>query len=65
MGLFQLRGKIKTLGRVLALEAPSFPSWRGGPVLGADGKLLGMVIDGSSRDSLAVSTPQLRTFLSR
>ena len=65
VGLFQFRGKVKTKDKVLALEVPAFPAWRGGPVLDADGRVLGLIVDTGTRESTAISAGQLKGFLSR
>lgn len=61
VGLFQFRGKVKAKGELLALEVPAFPSWRGGPVLDADGKVLGLLVDTGTKESVAIPASQLKT----
>mgnify|MGYP000602933941 CR=1 FL=1 len=42
VGLFLFPGKVSTQGRKTDVDAPSYRSWIGGPVLDADGKVVGL-----------------------
>jgi multidrug efflux pump subunit AcrA (membrane-fusion protein) len=52
--LFMFEGKSKEGDKVLVMEVPSFGSWVGGPCLNANGKVIGILIDPSTKLSSAV-----------
>lgn len=55
VGLFLFQGKVATQGKRLELEAPSYRSWIGGPVIDADGKVVGMLISEATDKSKALA----------
>jgi pSer/pThr/pTyr-binding forkhead associated (FHA) protein len=63
VGLFLFLGVLKATQARLHLATPSFPSWVGGPVLGPDGKVLGMLVDSGTRESRALPASRLREAL--
>lgn len=63
VGLYLFKGALKAIQARLHVETPSFPSWVGGPVLGPDGKVLGMLVDSGTRESRALPASRLREAL--
>jgi pSer/pThr/pTyr-binding forkhead associated (FHA) protein/S1-C subfamily serine protease len=53
--LFMFEGQVKEGGRVMTLEVPSFSSWIGGPLLNADGKVIGIVVSPDLKESKGVA----------
>lgn len=51
VGLFLFQGKITNQGRKADVEAPSFRSWVGGPLIDADGKVAGLLISEGAEKS--------------
>jgi hypothetical protein len=60
-GLFMFQGKVSASGRRLELDCASYPSWIGGPIVDADGKVLGMLLENGTEKSKAISTPVFAT----
>jgi pSer/pThr/pTyr-binding forkhead associated (FHA) protein len=52
--LFMFEGKAKDGDKVLIMEVPSFGSWIGGPCLNANGKVIGVLITPTIKESQAV-----------
>lgn len=60
VGLFQFQGKVTAGGTRQELAVPSYPSWVGGPVLNADGKVVGVLVDSGSEKSKGISSSILK-----
>lgn len=60
-GLFMFQGKVAASGRRLELDSASYPSWVGGPIVDADGKVLGMLLENGTEKSKAIATPVFAT----
>lgn len=63
VGLFLFPGKVSTQGRKMDVEAPSYRSWIGGPVLDADGKVVGLLIGEGTDKSKALAPTVFKTEL--
>jgi pSer/pThr/pTyr-binding forkhead associated (FHA) protein len=55
VGLFLFQGKVANQGRKADLDAPSYRSWIGGPVLDADGKVVGLLIGEGTEKSKSIA----------
>lgn len=55
VGLFLFQGKVATQGKKMELEAPSYRSWIGGPVIDADGKVVGLLVAEGTDKSKALA----------
>lgn len=55
VGLFLFQGKVAAQGKKMDLEAPSYRSWIGGPVIDADGKVVGLLISEATDKSKALA----------
>lgn len=55
VGLFLFQGKVATQGKRMELEAPSYRSWVGGPVIDADGKVVGLLVGEGTEKSKALA----------
>lgn len=56
LALFSFTGKVATGGNVAELEVPSFSSWIGGPVIDADGRVIGVLVQADVAKSKAVAS---------
>lgn len=55
VGLFLFQGKVATAGKRMELDAPSFRSWIGGPVIDANGKVVGLLVAEGTDKSKALA----------
>lgn len=62
-GLFQFTGKVGEPGKRAQLQVASFPSWVGGPVLNATGKVVALLVESGVESSHAVVAAELKEIL--
>ncbi|MCO5169891.1 MAG: FHA domain-containing protein [Planctomycetes bacterium] len=55
VGLFLFQGKVVAAGKRMELDAPSFRSWIGGPVIDANGKVVGLLVAEGTDKSKALA----------
>lgn len=63
LGLFMFEGKVSSGEKVLSLAVPSFNSWLGGPLLDADGKVVGILIQEDLEKSRGLASTAFRSAL--
>jgi hypothetical protein len=59
-GLFWLQAELKDVGDKPAVAGGSFSTWLGGPVIDANGKLLGVIVE-TGKETRAISRAKLKT----
>jgi pSer/pThr/pTyr-binding forkhead associated (FHA) protein len=59
-GLFQYMGKVTAGGQRQEAAVPSYATWVGGPIINADGKVVGILVESGSEKSKAISASILK-----
>lgn len=63
LALFMFDGRVKKTGPVHRLDVPSFMTWRGGPILDARGRVVGVLVRPDVVASWAASVDEIRKLI--
>lgn len=63
LALFMFDGRVKATGKVHRLDVPSFMTWRGGPILDARGRVVGILVRPDVVASWAASVDEIRKLI--
>lgn len=63
LALFMFDGRVKTTGAVHRLDVPSFMTWRGGPILDARGRVVGVLVRPDVVASWAANVDEIRKLI--
>jgi len=63
LALFMFDGRVKKTGAVHRLDVPSFMTWRGGPILDARGRVVGILVRPDVVASWAANVDEIRKLI--
>lgn len=65
LALFMFDGRVDEIGKVHVLGLPSFTTWKGGPILDARGRVVGVLVAPDVAKSKAANVDELRSLIEK